>query len=92
MSAEERLRRRVAELEQALEACAATGVSSAVIAALVDGELTTREIEALTGFSYYGCRAAIKRLQKAGVVEPAYFKQTGAREAIAYRLVTKEPQ
>lgn len=29
MSAEERLRRRVAELEQALEACAATGASSA---------------------------------------------------------------
>lgn len=90
MSTEERLRRRVAELEQALQACAATGASSAVIAALVDGELTTGEIEALTGFSYYGSRAALNRLRKAGVVEPAYVKQTGAREAIAYRLVNKE--
>lgn len=92
MSTEERLRRRVAELEQALQACAATGASSAVIAALVDGELTTGEIAALTGVSYYGCRAALKRLREAGVVEPAYVKQTGAREAIAYRLVNEEPQ
>ena len=86
-----RLRLQVAELRAALDACAAASLSGAVLAALADGELTHTELAALLGKHSGSVRYQINRLQHLGLIEPAYSKQTGGRDAAAYRLVTGSP-
>lgn len=83
-----RLRRQIAELRAALDACATSSPSGAVIAALADGELTATELADLTDQQPAALRHHIRRLLRAGLVEPAYIKDgAGVRGATAYRLV-----
>lgn len=82
-----RLRQQVAELRAALDACAVASLSGAVLAALADGELTRTELAALLGRPSESVRYQIDRLRHLGLIEPAYSKQTGGRDAAAYRLV-----
>ena len=86
-----RLRQQVAELRAALDACAAASKSSAVIVALADGELTCTELAALLGRPSESVRHQIDRLRHLGLIECAYSKSTGGRDAAAYRLVTGSP-
>lgn len=82
-----RLRQQVADLRAALDACAVASLSGAVLAALADGELTHTELAALLGRPSGSVRYQIDRLRHLGLIEPAYSKQTGGRDAAAYRLV-----
>lgn len=82
-----RPRQQAAELRAALDACAAASPSGAVIAALADGELACTELAALLGRPSGSVRYQVHRLRCLDLIECAYSKQTGGRDAATYRLI-----